>query len=142
MTETATAPMTPTRPLLSYRQFCDEYTATFRDTRPLLTVELTRSTSTQRGLHQGWYVVTSKQKLERATLSAMAKAGIFGFGQDIRDQQIDDLVVTTPCVAVNRKTGKAEPDVVVVDHRGQQYDRTIDQTYYRYEIHRTTDSGD
>ena len=114
---------------------------------PDLTIETTGGGSLGNCYSSTTWRVTSLHRLSVKTLQALNAAGVLGFGQEfyIRSQADGKEAPAgekeTPCVAVDRFTGKPTGEPAINPYSGQPYG-SHKYPFYIYECESRCDSGD
>lgn len=113
----------------------------WKPTRPELTIQVLRSTSTNRGYHEAWYEVTSRQALTAEDFVRLDECGLLGIGQCYNVESEAQLTDNVPAVVVDDRTG-APTGEVPCRPDGTLIDATSAYSYTRYVVKRICDSGD
>ncbi len=111
-------------------------------TRPEFAIRLLKSTSTNRGYHESYFEVISRQNLDDADFEALSGMNLLGTGQAYSVDSTETIRDIVPPVTVDRRTGGALPDVSPVNWCGNLIDKMTTYEYHRYVVRRICDSGD
>jgi hypothetical protein len=114
---------------------------TWKPTRPEFTITFIRGTSTNRGYHESWFEVISRNPLDIDDWKRLDECGLIGMGQAYDVESVSTITDTVQPVTIDRRTGKAL-DVPCLSWSGKPITETHDYTYHRYVVKRICDSGD
>jgi hypothetical protein len=116
---------------------------TWMPKRPDLAVSFVWGCTPSNCYHESYYEVISRRKLDAADLDALDSIGVLGMGQEYRViQGAEEIIDSVPPVTIDKRNGKALPDVPPVNWCGDPITNYTDLKYYRYTIRRICDSGD
>lgn len=112
--------------------------------RPDFTIEClsAKGTSTNRGYHESFYQIISRQPINEADWRRLDECGLIGMGQAFYVESKDEFVDAVKPVTIDKKTGKIHDEIPPMGHGGTILTNTSDIKYYRYNLKRICDSGD
>lgn len=110
---------------------------------PEFSIKFLRGTSTNRGYHESWFEVVSRNELDESDFKRLDECGLLGSGQAFYVQghtEFEDVVLPS---VVDKRTGQVVPDAVPYSWDGSLvFTNTNSYKFHRYEIKRICDSGD